>query len=79
MTQARGFIEVDMFSEDVDSKGHPIALSFREVLEEVAGEYGCGLTHFEVNEGTVSFSFDDDRLMAQILQILHNFEKEPTQ
>jgi hypothetical protein len=78
MTQTGGCIEVDMFSEDIDGDGHPVALSFREVLEEVAEEYGCALTHFEVHRGTVSFSFDDDGLMARILRILHTSEGAPT-
>ncbi|MFZ0447913.1 MAG: hypothetical protein WAL98_01605 [Desulfatiglandaceae bacterium] len=78
MTQVRGCIEVDMFSDDVDSDGHPIALSFKEVLEDVAEEYGCELTHFEVHQGTVSFSFDDEKLMTQILRILQTSHWEPT-
>jgi len=79
MAHIQGCIEVDMFSQDVDSDGHPVALSFREVLEEVAKEYGCELTHFEVHQGTVSFSFDNDGLMTQILQILQNSEGEPAE
>jgi hypothetical protein len=78
MTQIGGCIEVDMFSKDVDSDGHPVALSFREVLEEVAREYGCELTHFEVHQGTISFSFDDDILMTEILRILQKSDGEPT-
>ena len=79
MTQSDGCIEVDMFSKDVDSDVHPIALSFREVLEEVAEEHSCELTYFEVRQGTVSFSFDNDRLMARILQILQDSDKEALQ
>ncbi len=78
MPHIRGCIEVDMFSQDVDSDGHPVALSFREVLEEVAEEYGCELTHFEVKQGKVSFSFNNDGLMTQILQILQSSEGVPT-
>lgn len=65
-----GVIEVEMFSEDVDDPGHPVAESFRELLEEVAEEYECRLELFEVSRGTVSFSFDSDELTANILKIL---------
>ena len=60
-----------MFSEDVDSIEHPLADSFRELLEEVAEQYECHLLSFEINKGTVSFSFDSDKLTADILRILH--------
>ena len=70
MTMSSGIIEVDLLSRDVDSENHPDAVQFREVLESVAEEYRCQLTYFEVTEGTVSFSFDSDSLMADILKIL---------
>ena len=70
MTMSSGIIEVDLLSRDVDSENHPDAVQFREVLESVAEEYRCRLTYFEVTEGTVSFSFDSDSLMADILKIL---------
>ena len=66
-----GIIEVDMFPKDVDSPGHPVAESFRELLEEVAEEFGCKILSFEVRRGTVSFSFDNDELTAEILKVLH--------
>ena len=65
-----GVIEVDLFSEDVDSPRHPKALEFKRLLEAVAEEYECTLLTFEVDEGTVSFSFDDDVLTAEILRVL---------
>ncbi len=65
-----GVIEVDLFSEEVDSADHPDAARFRELLEEVAEEYRCRLVSFEVERGMVSFSFDDDVLTAEILKIL---------
>ncbi len=65
-----GVIEVEMFSEDVDDPEHPVAESFKELLEEVAEEYECRLQSFEVSHGTVSFSFDSDELTANILKIL---------
>jgi hypothetical protein len=65
-----GIIEVEMFSKDVDDPGHPVAESFKDLLEEVAAEYECRLESFEVSHGTVSFSFDNDELTAQILKIL---------
>ena len=65
-----GIIEVEMFDRDVDDPEHPVAASFKELLEEVAEEYKCRLESFEVSHGTVSFSFDDDELTAEILKIL---------
>ncbi|MBN1903499.1 MAG: hypothetical protein JW927_00210 [Deltaproteobacteria bacterium] len=66
-----GIIEVDMFLKDVDDPQHPVAESFRELLTEVAEQYSCNLESFEVKRGIVSFSFDSDELMADIIQILH--------
>lgn len=66
-----GAFDIDMFSEDVDNREHPLAESFRELLEEVAEQYDCRLISFEINKGTVSFSFDSDKLTADILRILH--------
>jgi hypothetical protein len=65
-----GIIEVDLFSEDVDSSDHPDVVKFRKLLEEVADVYNCNLTSFNVDHGTVSFSFDNDELDAEILRIL---------
>jgi len=67
-----GIIEVDMFSREVNSENHPEVITFKETLLEVAEEYECKLLHFEINMGTVSFSFDSDELMADILRILQN-------
>jgi len=65
-----GIIEVDMFSDDVDGSGHPVAESFRELLEEVAESSHCKLQSFDVDHGTVMFSFDNDELTAEILKLL---------
>ena len=65
-----GTIEVDMFDGDVDDNEHPVAESFRELLEEVAEQYDCRLVYFEVKKGTASFSFDSEELTAEILRIL---------
>jgi hypothetical protein len=70
-----GIIEVDLFSAEVDSEDHPEAAQFKEMLEEAAGNYGCKLVSFQVEKGTVFFSFDDDVLTAKILSMLH--EKAP--
>jgi hypothetical protein len=71
-----GAIEVDLFSEEVDSPTHPEAVKFRKLLEQVAGQYRCKLTSFDVARGTVSFSFDDDALIAEILKVLKSKEEE---
>ena len=68
----RGTIEVDMFSDEVDSTDHPEAATFKLLLEQVADQYECRLMTFDVSGGTVSFSFDSDELMAKILTILKN-------
>lgn len=66
-----GIIEIDMFSKDVNDPQHPVAESFQELLVEVAEQYGCNLLSFSVNRGVVSFSFDNEELMADIIKILH--------
>lgn len=66
-----GFFEVDLFAKEVDSPDHPYAAQFKEILENVAAEYRCTLLSFEVQKGTVTFSFDNDELTAEILQILN--------
>jgi hypothetical protein len=68
--QGMGVIEVDLFPEEVDSPFHPKAARFRKLLEEVADEYECALLSFEVERGTVAFSFDDDVLTAEVLKLL---------
>ncbi len=67
-----GIIEVDLFSKDVDTADHPEARKLKKLLKDVAKEYGCKLTSFEVDHGTVSFSFDSDVLVAEILRVLEN-------
>ena len=70
-----GFIEVDMFPEDVNSLDDPEVINFKRVLLEVAEEYDCFLITFEINQGTVTFSFDSDELTAEILTILQHDDK----
>ena len=67
-----GVFEVDLFSKDVDSPYHPEAARFRQLLEEVAEEFGCHLLTFNVDRGTVSFSYDNDELTAEILKVLED-------
>ena len=67
-----GFIEVEMFSEEVNSLDHPEVQRFKRLLLEVAEEYDCFLVTFEINHGAVTFSFDSDELTAEILTILKN-------
>jgi hypothetical protein len=69
-----GVIEVDLFPEDVDSPDHPEVVQFRNLLEEVAGDHGCALTSFEIQRGTVSFSFDNDELIAEVIGMLETVE-----
>ncbi len=65
-----GAIEVDLFSEEVDTADHPEALRFRALLEQVADDYDCSLVWFDVAQGTVTFAFDDDVLTADIIREL---------
>jgi hypothetical protein len=68
-----GVIEIDLFPEDVDSKDHPEVVKFMELLLDVAEEYSCDLMSFEIEKGTVSFSFDSNELTANILRVLQGW------
>ena len=70
-----GFIEIDMFPEEFNSLDDPQVIDFKRVLLEVAEEYDCFLTSFEINSGTVTFSFNSNKLTAEILTILQNDNK----
>ncbi len=70
MKVSSGCFEVDLFPSDVDSKDHPYASQFEDMLKSVAEQYGCRLISFEVKEGTVMFSFDSDELEDKILELL---------
>jgi len=70
--EIKGIIEVDMFSEKIDSPDHPEVNQFRELLETAAEEYDCSLLSFNINHGTVSFSFDNDELMARFVKMIRN-------
>ena len=70
MKESSGFFEVEMFPAEVDSPDHPYAAQFREMLENVAEEHQCALLSFEVDEGTVTFSFDSDEVNAEIIDML---------
>jgi len=68
--ESLGLIEVDMFPEEVNSLEHPEVMRLRDVLEDVALEYHCRLTYFDIQNGIVTFSFDSEKLMSDILKIL---------
>ena len=78
MVKSHGSIEVDLFSDEVNSLDHPEASRFKKLLEEVAQEYDCHLVSLEIDAGTVIFSFDNDELMADILRILQNDRQSQT-
>ena len=65
------FIRDSTGSEDIDSLDHPEVIRLRRLLEDVAEEYDCRLLSFEIDQGTVSFSFDSDGLTAEIMKILN--------
>jgi len=71
-----GIIEVDIFDEEVDSIDHPVADSFKTLLEEVADQYNSNLLSYEIEKGTVSFAFDSEKLMADILKILQEQQED---
>jgi len=66
------FIEVDMFPKEINSLNDPEVIRFKRLLLEVAEGYDCFLVSFEIDHGTVIFSFDSDELTAEILTILRN-------
>ena len=70
-----GMIEVDLFSEDVDNEDHPEAAKLKTLLVAAAAEFSSELLAFEVNRGTVAFSFSSDELTAEILTILQHDDK----
>lgn len=70
MKVSSGCFEIDLFETDVDDVDHPYANQFKDMLESVAEQHGCHLISFEVNKGTVLFSFDGDELNAEILDLL---------
>jgi hypothetical protein len=72
MTDEMGVVEVDLFSAEVDSLDHPEIIHFKGLLEEVAEDYRCSLLFFDVHLGTVTFAFDNEELMANILNILQD-------
>lgn len=72
MDESYGCIEVDLFPREVNDPNHPEAARFREILENVAEEYACRLLFFDVREGTVVFSFDNDELTASIVKTLQH-------
>ncbi|MBW2206881.1 MAG: hypothetical protein JRG79_08205 [Deltaproteobacteria bacterium] len=67
-----GVVEVDLFPEDVDDRDHPEVVKFMELLLDVAEEYSCELISFEIEKGSVSFSFDSNELTANILRMLQD-------
>ncbi|MFC1580883.1 hypothetical protein ACFL4N_08225 [Thermodesulfobacteriota bacterium] len=71
-----GVVEVDLFPEDVNDKDHPEVVKFMELLLYVAEEYSCELVSFEIEKGTVSFSFDSNELTANILRVFQDMDIE---
>jgi len=76
--ESQGVIEVDLFSPEVNSPEHPEAGRFKKLLEEVAEEHHCRLTSFDIDNGTVLFSFDSDELTAKILAVLQDERENQT-
>ena len=70
--KSSGFIEVDMFPKEINNLNDPEVARFKMLLLEVAEGYDCFLVSFEIDHGTVIFSFDSDELTAEILTILRN-------
>lgn len=70
-----GIIKVDLFSEDVDSLDHPELLKFRRLMEEVADECQGNIVSFDIDHGTVSFSFDNDEFTKEVSKTLQNHSK----
>ena len=65
-----GYIEVDLFPTEINDLEHPEVIRFKKLLEDVAKEFNCDLTYFEIDHGTVIFSFNSDELIAEVLRML---------
>jgi hypothetical protein len=74
--ESPGFIDIDMFPKEVNDMDHWEVVHFKGLLEEVAEEYDCHLVSFDIDEGTVTFSFDSEELMVNILKILQDDSKD---
>ncbi len=72
MPESYGFIEIDLFPEQVDSLAHPEVTRFIDLLREVAKDYECNLVYFDIKEGTVIFSFDSEELTGEIIKVLQD-------
>ncbi|RLC28004.1 MAG: hypothetical protein DRH56_01145 [Deltaproteobacteria bacterium] len=72
MSESTGYIEIDMFPEEINDMEHWEVVHFKGLLEEVAEEYHCRLVAFSIDHGTVTFAFDSDILMAEIVRILQD-------
>lgn len=70
--KSNGIFEIDLFPPEVDRLDHPFVTQFKEILEDLSEQYKCSLTAFTVDKGTVSFSFDNDEITAEIVNILKN-------
>ena len=68
--ESHGAFEIEIFPQEVDSLDHPFVTQFKEILEDLSYEYNCSLTSFTIDKGTVEFSFDNDEITAEIVNIL---------
>ncbi len=70
--QAMKPIILYLFSEKVNSLDEPPVREFREILDRISLSYNCRLINFSINHGTVTFQFDDPKVMRDILaDIIH--------
>ena len=67
-----GEFEVDLFPEHINNIYDPKVEQFKLLLEQIADDYGGNLTSFKIKKGTVSFSFDNEELTAEVVKLLQN-------
>ncbi len=70
--QAMKPIALYLFPEKVNSLDEPPVREFREILDRISRSYNCRLINFSINHGTVTFQFDDPKVMRDILADIIN-------
>jgi hypothetical protein len=61
-------LSLTMFAKDTNTVDVPYVSAFRHVLEQIAQDYGSSLIYFSVEHGMVSFSFDNEHVLYDIME-----------
>jgi hypothetical protein len=65
-------LSLTMFAKDTNTIDAPYVSAFRTVLEQIAQDYGSSLTYFSVKHGKVLFSFDNEQVLYDIMEDIHD-------